>query len=549
MAKAQSVVDVILGEAASGSPQQRYDDMVAVASAMVNRSRQLGVPLEDVVGLRSQFNAYGRSLPPGADRYRTMAERALNDVLSNGPVHTGTFYATPSASGNLPRGLSEVTRTSGHIYYSDPQNRSINTAVGYRAPNVQPIAYNAVPTPRPDSPFDGLLGTSQPAPQTAPVTPVQRQALGPPTLRPFSPGEFVTNPDGTYSTERTATIQDSTGRWANAPSLWMGAAGPVDLADNEEDIRTALETYERSAGVSKPRYSSLDKAVSEAEKRSLAGGAFSGSSLSPPDITPPREPQMAPFDPQRFGPGPSLEQFDRGRFGVEAPVTRDALAAALMEQRGLLGPVQPQAMAPAQAQPFDYSRFGPSPVGPRMAPAEPARATVPAPTDADFAREVDDYRMSIGKPPVNAEYGLLSPPPAMEPPLDMPVGVMAPQQAGVPGYNQPRAQQPMQTQSMNPQVQQRQQTLLGQNPFGGMGMRTALGGVGAGILGGMLGGAPGALIGGLLGREIAGRTYFPPAPSPVAGSGDGGLNDYGRQVQRESEQFDRAVSSGKSGLW
>jgi len=135
--KAQSVVDVLLGEAAYGTPQQRYADMKAIASVISNRARELGVTPEEVVSADNQFSAYGQALPAGVEAYRSLAEMALQDVAINGPVHTGSFYATPAAVDNLPSGLKQVASTSGHQYFEDPQGRAISTAAGYRTPAPQ----------------------------------------------------------------------------------------------------------------------------------------------------------------------------------------------------------------------------------------------------------------------------------------------------------------------------------------------------------------------------------------------------------------------------
>lgn len=156
MPKARTVADVILGEAVSGSPAKRYADMKAIASVISNRARALGVTPEQVVSNQREFNAYGKSLPAGVSAYRSMAEQALQDVSTNGPVHSGTFYATPAAAGNLPSGLQQETATSGHVYYSDPLNRAIGTSVGYRQPQAQ-TATQAI---------EGILS---PQPQTATV--------------------------------------------------------------------------------------------------------------------------------------------------------------------------------------------------------------------------------------------------------------------------------------------------------------------------------------------------------------------------------------------
>ncbi len=163
MPKARSLVDVILGEAASGSPAKRYADMKAIASTIVNRARALGVTPDQVVANSREFNAYGRSLPAGVDSYRSLAQQALDDVAANGPSHSGTFYATPNAAGNLPKGLKQETATAGHNYYSDPQNRAIGTSLGYRQPRQPDTASQAI---------DSIL-----APQDQPATVNERMGL------------------------------------------------------------------------------------------------------------------------------------------------------------------------------------------------------------------------------------------------------------------------------------------------------------------------------------------------------------------------------------
>ncbi len=85
-------------------------------------------------------------------------------------------------------------------------------------------------------------------------------------------------------------------------------------------------------------------------------------------------------------------------------------------------------------------------------------------------------------------------------------------------------------------------------------MRTLGGGVLGGLLGGALLGPVGALAGGYLGRGFGARSYFPTAPVRSAGSDNKGYgqkdqSSYGRDVQKESKQYDRAVKSGSPGLY
>ena len=153
MAKAQSVIDVMLGEGGGKTPAERYADYLAIASVVANRAQQLGVTPEEVVQRQSEFNAYNKRLPAGVDKYRGLAERAIAEVAQNGPVHKATFYATPASVKNLPRGLNEEVRTGSHIYKSDPQNRAIFTSVGLKSPS---MAYAQEPSAQ--SPFDALIG-------------------------------------------------------------------------------------------------------------------------------------------------------------------------------------------------------------------------------------------------------------------------------------------------------------------------------------------------------------------------------------------------------
>ena len=83
--------------------EQRYEDMLGIASVIHNRSIQTGVSPKDVVSVQRQFNAYGKALPKGASAYVSMAERAMQQVQEAGPIHEATFYATPSATREISR--------------------------------------------------------------------------------------------------------------------------------------------------------------------------------------------------------------------------------------------------------------------------------------------------------------------------------------------------------------------------------------------------------------------------------------------------------------
>lgn len=95
-------------------------------------------------------------------------------------------------------------------------------------------------------------------------------------IRPFAPGEYIDNADGSISTERTVTIQDKNGNWVNVPSLWKDANGKtIDLGDDDEKIGRTLNLFETGGGKAFPRFKTVDEAEKAARERSESGGAFS----------------------------------------------------------------------------------------------------------------------------------------------------------------------------------------------------------------------------------------------------------------------------------
>lgn len=182
-----------------------------------------------------------------------------------------------------------------------------------------------------------------------------------------------------------------------------------------------------------------------------------------------------------------------------------------------------------------------------------------------LAREAA-YKMATAPAPQPEQ--LQMPPPSPLPPIDVPeptamtayaptaeamAGTPANASASVGGLISPEEQA---------MVRDQQIRLAEQGPnrrarLGGM-AKKGLGAFGGGLLGGMLLGPIGAVAGGLLGPALAnhmttgprgtGVNYFPEVPKNTP-RGDGRQTDYGRSVQRESRQFDRAVRSGRGGLW
>lgn len=64
-------------------------------------------------------------------------------------------------------------------------------------------------------------------------------------LRPFAPGEYVQNPDGSWSSERSMTIQDprvAGGKWAVIPSVYLRDGKPVEAPDEDAAVKLAVES-------------------------------------------------------------------------------------------------------------------------------------------------------------------------------------------------------------------------------------------------------------------------------------------------------------------
>lgn len=184
MPQARTIAEVIAGEAVHGTREQRYADMLGIASVISNRSTVTGVPAESIVSAPNQFDAYGKSLPSGANKFTGLAQQAWDQVQTTGPVHPGTYYATPKATKNLPKGLAPITATTGHQYFVDPAARAIRTAVGTIKPSVDAVAglvQNTIGAV--SNAVGGLLPDTAPAPAPRPSQGLGMAALAPGGLR------------------------------------------------------------------------------------------------------------------------------------------------------------------------------------------------------------------------------------------------------------------------------------------------------------------------------------------------------------------------------
>ena len=127
------------------------------------------------------------------------------------------------------------------------------------------------------------------APQAG-LKPLRPQAMG---VRRLSIGEFVKNPDGSRSTERSITIthpEINAGQPTNIPSIWNVGGKIVELPFDTQGEKQAID-YAVQSGDKWPSFASIDKAVAAAKVRSAAGGR--SSDLSPAT--------SAPLDFSRFG--------------------------------------------------------------------------------------------------------------------------------------------------------------------------------------------------------------------------------------------------------
>lgn len=64
-------------------------------------------------------------------------------------------------------------------------------------------------------------------------------------LRPFAPGEYVQNPDGSWSSERSMTVQTprlAGGKYTVIPSVYLRDGKPVEAGSEDEAVKLALES-------------------------------------------------------------------------------------------------------------------------------------------------------------------------------------------------------------------------------------------------------------------------------------------------------------------
>jgi hypothetical protein len=284
--KAETIEDVILGEAIGvgrGNVLGTYEDMLAIASVIANRAEQLGVKPEDVL-TEKQFNAYGKALPAGSQKNAWMARQAWEQVVTKGPVHNATFYATPAATKNLPSGLTQVGSTRGHQYFTDPKNRSIETKNGFRTPGSVAVANlpDRVPVPTP-APRGGITGNQMTlasfAPDRSPAANRGLQAINAAMNLPSEEAIESDLPPDNYLPDATDMNPIYT-LDKGASKLSIDRNANANIGNTVYSFERAMSLFEAATGRRAPAVNdAIAKAGTSREKQTRGSQHFAGRAL------------------------------------------------------------------------------------------------------------------------------------------------------------------------------------------------------------------------------------------------------------------------------
>ncbi len=106
---------------------------------------------------------------------------------------------------------------------------AIQVEHGIARANAQAEALRAMPQMM--GPLGGV-GDTHLRPELAPRVPTG-------AARPYAPGEYTINPDTSWSSERSMTVQKPDGSWTVIPSLWLKEGHPYEAADEGEASKLA----------------------------------------------------------------------------------------------------------------------------------------------------------------------------------------------------------------------------------------------------------------------------------------------------------------------
>lgn len=245
-----------------------------------------------------------------------------------------------------------------------------------------------------------------------------------------------------------------------------------------------------------------------------------------------------------------VAQFDSGRFGtattnMPAADLRQGLLASNAQMAAPQGILNEAAAAQPSLQMAKTDRLPAAmPSGPASFQGPVMPGMQPAMDAANLQLDVMDQRMAQGLPAVNqpeVQPGYTDPMVSTQPAQAQPAQA-APVGGGLLSESPTGAFGP----AMTPAEAQRMTRDFNMQRMGG--------GILGGVLGGALLGPVGGLIGGYFGRQMGAKSYFPNAPARAPGSDNKGYgqkdqSNYGRDVQRDSKQYDKAVKSGSPGLY
>lgn len=79
--------------------------------------------------------------------------------------------------------------------------------------------------------------------------------------RPFAPGEWLQNPNGSWSSEISVTVQNPDKSWSVVPSLWLLNGQPVRVEEDQ-----ALQ-YAQQSGLQFQKFKSEDEAEKFSQDR------------------------------------------------------------------------------------------------------------------------------------------------------------------------------------------------------------------------------------------------------------------------------------------
>lgn len=297
MPQAQSVIEVLLGEAGGFSEQERYENMLALGSVIWNRAVATGVSPEKIIAGSGQFDSYGKNLPKGTPEYRSLAEKAWDQIQKTGPVNNALYFSKPETVANLPKGLQSIGKTNdGHVLLEDPQSRPLVTSAGVRP--IRQAQQQSLPE-SPPIPTSRTQGLAQGA-----------QMMAPGGLRDFTAPDTLALPDkfgGNVFQDKE--YQNFTG----------GLGKPLGTYNPANSYAGGLEKFfgqPVSGGVARPDSQGA---------RQIVPGLGLGN-LAPPQAAP----EMAGEQPNVFGP-PGGVDFNLGPLRPHMPdqrivdITRSAL--------------------------------------------------------------------------------------------------------------------------------------------------------------------------------------------------------------------------------